>query len=366
MVKSINKFYYLLLPLGEVKKKVKQGIKKYYKLIISSVVGIVLPWIFSLIFISVFNRTLGLSYELEEDSGLLFRIMIFYTFNSTYELPVVGNGFWPCFIIWAIPGLIIGFILKNLKLSLISSLIGLGTNYVLYVFLVFYPAPTFPNDMIIDSMIFPRLYANFSLTALFYLLFHISFYSFVFPVLILFTVIGNKISPKRRYSKPQFKIESTALEEEIPIQPILKLEQVAKTEKKKKLRGFAGVIYKQFYPLNDNDLFREKFKKTSLKFVLNPIDQLKAAIVIFSKGTVEVEEYKKMDPLMKMDKKLIRYNAMLQVTTEILLNIAMGKMSVVQLLIAERKDKNIKVKGKLKLLKLLKALKLLEKSLKEH
>ncbi|MFX1393455.1 MAG: hypothetical protein ACFFAH_07760 [Promethearchaeota archaeon] len=159
----------------------------------------------------------------------------------------------------------------------------------------------------------------------------------------------------------KMKTKPEAIEEK-PSELEPKIIPEGKIEKKKKLRGFAGVIHTQFNPLNNNEVFKEKFKKTSLKFLLNPIDQLKTAIVIFNKGTVEIEEYKKLEPLMKIDKKLVGYNAMLQVTTEMLLNIAMGEMSVVQLLIAERKDKNIKVKGKLKLLKLLKALKLLKKS----
>ena len=95
---------------------------------------------------------------------------------------------------------------------------------------------------------------------------------------------------------------------------------------------------------------------------MNPNDQLVAAMVIFDKGTVNVEEYKKFEPLMKIDKKAVGFDAMLQVPTEMLFDIAMGKISVMQLLKAARKDKNIKVKGKLKLLKLTKALVILAKS----
>jgi len=128
------------------------------------------------------------------------------------------------------------------------------------------------------------------------------------------------------------------------------------------LKGFAGLIFKQFVPLNNNEIFKDKFKKTSLIFLLNPIDQLTAAMVIFEKGTVAVAECKKLEPLMEMEKKLLGYDAMLQVTTQMLSDFATGKLSTMQLLKAELKDKNIKVKGKLKLLKLKKAFKLIAKS----
>jgi len=146
----------------------------------------------------------------------------------------------------------------------------------------------------------------------------------------------------------------------------VELEQVTVPEieikREKELKGFVGLIFKQFDPLNNNEIFKEKFKKTSLTFLLNPIDQLTAAMVIFEKGTVAVAECKKLEPLMEMEKKLLGYDAMLQVTTQMLSDFATGKLSTMQLLKAELKDKNIKVKGKLKLLKLKKAFKLIAKS----
>ncbi len=131
--------------------------------------------------------------------------------------------------------------------------------------------------------------------------------------------------------------------------------QEGEIKEKKKLRGFAGIVYKQLLPLNTNKRYKEEHGDVSLKFLLNPIDQLKAALVIFDEGTVDVEEIQKDDPLMKMRKKQIGYDAKLQVTTQMMFDIASGKMSIKQLLKAEIKDKKIKVKGKLKLLKLIKA-----------
>ncbi|TFF97707.1 MAG: hypothetical protein EU540_08610 [Promethearchaeota archaeon] len=140
---------------------------------------------------------------------------------------------------------------------------------------------------------------------------------------------------------------------------------VSKEELKEKgLRGFAKVVYTQLAPLNDNELFKEQYKETSLKVLLNPNDQLKAALIIFENGTVDVTEYKKSEPTMNLvkRKKLIGYDAMLQVSTQLLFDIVSGKASVVKLMKDDVKDRNIKVKGKLKLLKLLKAFTLLEKT----
>ena len=140
---------------------------------------------------------------------------------------------------------------------------------------------------------------------------------------------------------------------------------VSKEELKEKgLRGFPKVVYTQLAPLNDNELFKEKYKDTSLKILLNPNDQLKAALIIFENGTVDVREYKKSEPTMNLvkRKKLIGYDAMLQVSTQLLFDIVSGKASVVKLMKDDVKDKNIKVKGKLKLLKLLKAFSLLKKT----
>lgn len=152
---------------------------------------------------------------------------------------------------------------------------------------------------------------------------------------------------------------------EIKAQTVSKLLPKAGIEQKKKLRGFAEIIYKQLEPLNNNEKFKKEFKKLSLKFLLNPIDQVSSAKVIFNNGTVNVQAIKKSDPLIKMNKNQIGYDAMLQVTTQMIIDIASGKMSTMELLKAARKDKDIKLKGKLKLLKLLKAFTLIKKTSKE-
>ncbi|MFX1574560.1 MAG: hypothetical protein ACFFB0_17605 [Promethearchaeota archaeon] len=60
-------------------------------------------------------------------------------------------------------------------------------------------------------------------------------------------------------------------------------------EKKKRLRGFAGVVSKQVDQLNDIEKFREDFKNTEIKIMLNATDAKNAALIIIDKGTIYVE-----------------------------------------------------------------------------
>ena len=336
-----RKTYIIVLVLVESVKK----IKKRSRVIISLVIGIILPWLLTLYFLFLLNLIHGLSEEVIEDPILIFRITIFYAFNLTYEFPILGNGFWPCLILWAITGFLIGLVIQKKRKSLSLAMISVLVNFLIYLILI--PFTSFPNDMIIDPLISPNLYSEFVPFTPFYLLFHISFSSFILPIVILFALIGSILNPKKPY--PMIFTEAE-----------VEAENKVIIEKKKKLRGFPGSILKQLEPLNNKERFKLKFKNTSLKFLLNPIDQLKAALIIVDKGKLYVEGFKKEAPLMKMDKKEIGFNAMLQVPTKILLDIAMGKMSNIELLKVARKDKNIKVKGKLKLLKLSKMFAMLE------
>ena len=43
-------------------------------------------------------------------------------------------------------------------------------------------------------------------------------------------------------------------------------------EEKKKLRGFAGIVSKQIEPLHEMEEFKEKFKDTEVKVLLNAKD----------------------------------------------------------------------------------------------
>ncbi len=49
-------------------------------------------------------------------------------------------------------------------------------------------------------------------------------------------------------------------------------------EKKERLHGFAGIVSKQVEPLNGNEKFKEKFKDTKVKVLLNATDGKYAAL----------------------------------------------------------------------------------------
>jgi hypothetical protein len=61
-------------------------------------------------------------------------------------------------------------------------------------------------------------------------------------------------------------------------------------EKKKRLRGFAGVVSKQIEPLNEIEKFKEDFKERTIKILLNATDGKNAALIVIDKGFISVEE----------------------------------------------------------------------------
>jgi hypothetical protein len=306
-------FYEVFVPILEVLKKIKKSIKKN---ITPLLIAIVLPWILTFIFIGFLKLAHGLSDELVEDPILWFRITIFYSFNLSYDLPVLGFGYSLCMMVWAVVGLLIGLVTRQIRKSLVTAMIGIGVTFILYLPLIYFVGNPFSNDMNIHPLTDTRLYENFTLETPYYLLIHILFYSFALPVLIMFTLIGSMLNAPREIKEipPELEVKKRKRKKIVES----KIEPVEAVKKKKELEGFAGILYKLIQPLNVNDEFREEFKDTSLKILLNPIDQLIAALIIFDKGTVDIEDYKKYDKLMEMNKKQIGYDALLQVSTKML------------------------------------------------
>lgn len=270
----MGKYKYSSGTVGEIMRNLTQSLKRNYSTIISLAIAIVLPWILTLIFIHYLLLARGLTYELAADPSLWFRITIFYTLNLSYEMPILGFGYSLCMIVWAAVGFFIGLYTRKMGKSLIIALIGIGTTYFLYLPLVYFG---FPDDMIINPIIFTRLYEDFTLETPIFLLYHISFHSFALPVLIMFTLLGSmlnspreveapptvdvpkKVKPKviapptvdvpekvkpKVIGDPDFK----ANPEEILGNPVV-LEPAVVPEveikEKRKLRGFAGIVYKQ-------------------------------------------------------------------------------------------------------------------------
>jgi len=125
----------------------------------------------------------------------------------------------------------------------------------------------------------------------------------------------------------------------------------AKAEKKKKPRGFAGVIYNQLMPLNDIEKFKGKYKETDLKILLNAKDGRHAALIIIDKGTLDVEGIPNKDKD-ALKKDVLGWEGKLETTTPIFLDLATGKLSTMGVLgkIITRK---IKLKGMKKVMVLI-------------
>ena len=87
-------------------------------------------------------------------------------------------------------------------------------------------------------------------------------------------------------------------------------------EKKKKLRGFAGIVSKLVVPLNENEKFKERFKDTQVKVLLNAKDGKYAALLIIDKANIYVEGMKNT-PKKNLKKKVVGWDGLLQTKTSI-------------------------------------------------
>ncbi|MFX0001068.1 MAG: hypothetical protein ACFE88_13225 [Candidatus Hermodarchaeota archaeon] len=91
-------------------------------------------------------------------------------------------------------------------------------------------------------------------------------------------------------------------------------------EEKKKLHGFASIVAKQVEPLNKLEKFKEKFKDTQVKVLLNAKDGKWAALLIIDKGKIYVEGIKN-EPKENIKKKNAGWDGLLQTTTPMFLEI---------------------------------------------
>ncbi len=119
-------------------------------------------------------------------------------------------------------------------------------------------------------------------------------------------------------------------------------------EKRRKLIGFAGVIDKFFNPLNNIEEFRERFKDTNLKILLNAIDGRYAALVKISNGNIEVEGYKNKERE-NLKRDILNWEGKLETTLHLFLKIANGELSTLSIIIKLIMRK-IKIKGVKKVL----------------
>jgi len=124
-------------------------------------------------------------------------------------------------------------------------------------------------------------------------------------------------------------------------------------EKKKRLKGFAGVVAKQVEPLNSIEKFKEDFKDTELKILLNAKDGKYAALLVIDKGSVYIEGIENK-PKENIKKKVVGWDGLLQAKTQIFVDLLGGEDISMGSIVGKILTGRMKIRGIKKVLVLLK------------
>ena len=124
-------------------------------------------------------------------------------------------------------------------------------------------------------------------------------------------------------------------------------------EKKKRLKGFAGVVAKQVEPLNSIEKFKEDFKDRELKILLNAKDGKYAALLVIDKGKVYVEGIENK-PKENIKKKVVGWDGLLQAKTQIFVELLGGEDISMGSIVGKILTGRMKIRGIKKVLVLLK------------
>ncbi|MFX0031273.1 MAG: hypothetical protein ACFE8E_05635 [Candidatus Hodarchaeota archaeon] len=125
----------------------------------------------------------------------------------------------------------------------------------------------------------------------------------------------------------------------------------------KEQRGFAGLLANIVMPLNDNPKFKEQFKDTNQKILINATNLKYAALLIIDKGRLEVESILNK-PISNLKRKALGWDGYISMDTQLFLSLAMKRLSILKLILKIISGK-VKVKGIFKLLNMLKLIKIL-------
>jgi len=127
---------------------------------------------------------------------------------------------------------------------------------------------------------------------------------------------------------------------------------MSEEEEKKKLRGFPKIVSKEVEPLNSYDKFKEKYKDTEIKVLLNPKDGKEAALIVIDKGTIYVESIKN-DPKENIKKKNAGWDGFLEAKLQLFLDILTGRDVTVGMVVKKILTRKAKIRGIKKVLMLL-------------
>jgi hypothetical protein len=115
-------------------------------------------------------------------------------------------------------------------------------------------------------------------------------------------------------------------------------------EKKKRLKGFAGVVSKQIEPLNTIEKFKEDFKDKELKILLNAKDGKYAALLVIDHGKVYVEGIEN-SPKENISKKNAGWDGLLQTKTQTFVDLLGGEGISMGSIILKILTFRIKIRG---------------------
>jgi putative sterol carrier protein len=127
---------------------------------------------------------------------------------------------------------------------------------------------------------------------------------------------------------------------------------MSEEEKKKKLRGFAKIVSKEIEPLNNYDKFKERYKDTEVKVLLNLKDGKEAALIVIDKGTIYVESIKN-NPKENIKKKNAGWDGFLEAKLQVFVDILTGGDVTVGMIVKKILFRQVKIRGIKKILILL-------------
>lgn len=132
---------------------------------------------------------------------------------------------------------------------------------------------------------------------------------------------------------------------------------MSEEKKKKRLHGFANIVSKQFEHLNENEKFKEKYRDTELKLLLNAKNGKYAALLVIDKGTIQVKGIKNQ-PKENLKKKKVGWDGLIQTTLEMFLELLKSEKISIGMITRKVLRRKIKIRGMKKTLVLLQLLKL--------
>ncbi len=193
------------------KKKIRQTVKeakteelfsRRSKLVVAGVVGIILPSILTILIMWALGSLQSLWELANGDIGLMYSMILFNSLNYVNDMLLLGKGYWFVFITWAVTGIFIGLLSRDILKSLIIDGIVMGIYLLMYSIYVSIYSNNFPS-MLIDSLITESSYLYPGLVGgpqiFLSILIQVVIESFALPMLVLFTLIGGLINPRPEY-----------------------------------------------------------------------------------------------------------------------------------------------------------------------